>query len=82
MPDVSVIVPVYNIKTLLPAAWHLCRRRPGRTSRSGWRRAAGRWQWVGLCILKRKHYRLALAYFDFIQTLRGGRDRRMQKNSR
>ena len=40
------------------------------------------WQWVGLCILKRKHYRLALAYFDFIQTLRGGRDRRMQKNSR
>lgn len=40
------------------------------------------WQWVGLCILKRKQYRLALAYFDFIQTLRGGRDRRMQKNSR
>ena len=39
------------------------------------------WQWVGLCILKRKQYRLALAYFDFIQTLRGGRDRRMQKNS-
>ena len=40
------------------------------------------WQWVGLCILKRKQYRLALAYFDFIQTLRGGRDRRMQKNLR
>lgn len=87
MPDVSVIAPVYNIKTLLPAAWHLCRRRSGRTSRSGWRRAAGRWQipdgsgWV-CASLKRKHYRLALAYFDFIQTLRGGRDRRMQKNSR
>lgn len=43
--------------------------------------ADSRWQWVGLCILKWKHYRLALAYFDFIQTLRGGRDRRMQKNS-
>lgn len=44
--------------------------------------ADSRWQWVGLCILKRKRYRLVLAYFDFIQTLRGGRDRRMQKNSR
>ena len=37
------------------------------------------WQWVGLCILKGGHYRLALAYFDLIQTLRSGRDRRMKK---
>ena len=37
------------------------------------------WQWVGLCILKGGHYRLALAYFDLIQTLRSDRDRRMKK---
>lgn len=37
------------------------------------------WQWVGLCILKGGHYRLALAYFDLIQTLRSGRDCRMKK---
>ena len=37
------------------------------------------WQWVGLCILKQKRWRLALAYFDLIQSVRGQRDRRMRK---
>ena len=49
MPAVSVIVPVYNIKTLLPRCVASLR--------------AQTWQ-------------------DFEVWLRGGRDRRMQKNSR
>lgn len=41
MPDVSVIVPVYNIKTLLPRCVASLQARPGRTSRSGlWTTAA------------------------------------------
>lgn len=39
------------------------------------------WKWLGLCLLKQKHYSLALAYFDLIQTTRARRDRRMQKNA-
>ena len=49
MPAVSVIVPVYNIKTLLPR---------------------------GVAFLR------AQTWQDFEVWLRGGRDRRMQKNSR
>lgn len=49
MPAVSVIVPVYNIKTLLPR---------------------------GVASLQ------AQTWQDFEAWLRGGRDRRMQKNSR
>lgn len=49
MPAVSVIVPAYNIKTLLPRCETSLR--------------AQTWQ-------------------DFEVWLRGGRDRRMQKNSR
>lgn len=48
MPAVSVIVPVYNIKTLLPR---------------------------GVASLQ------AQTWQDFEAWLRGGRDRRMQKNS-
>lgn len=39
------------------------------------------WQWAGLRLLKQKRYGLALAYFDFIQAMRGQRDRRMQKKA-
>ncbi|MBL6451680.1 MAG: glycosyltransferase [Faecalibacterium prausnitzii] len=49
MPAVSVIIPVYNIKTLLPG---------------------------GVASLQ------AQTWQDFEVRLRGGRDRRMQKNSR
>lgn len=49
MPAVSVIVPVYNIKTLLPR-----------------------------CVVSLQ----AQTWQDFEVWLRGGRDRRMQKNSR
>ena len=58
-----------------------CERR-GR--RSGWRRAAGDGRFklaVGLCILKRKQYRLALAYFDF-QLCAAGVTAGCRKNSR
>lgn len=49
MPDVSIIVPVYNIKTLLPR-----------------------------CVASLQ----AQTWQGFEVWLRGGRDRRMQKNSR
>ena len=39
------------------------------------------WKWLGLCLLKKKHYALTLTYFDIIQTAREGRDRRMKKKA-
>lgn len=38
-------------------------------------------KWLGLYLLKKKHYTLALAYYDLIQMARVSRDRRMKKKA-
>lgn len=39
------------------------------------------WKWLGIRLLRKKNYPLALAYFDFIQALRSSRDDRMRKKA-